>query len=162
MLLLKEAKSLDDDDTMSTVSASDSSFASRVFSVSFAEPLIMATYYRPRTSAEEKSLLFYTDAEYREFRHEYIYGRRQARRKVNFASELVTDVCEFAEEGVKSTLYYSDADLQRYVYESRSLFSSSLLSLCTEDQSLTRHHFPFSLDRFLDEFVESLNESSSP
>jgi hypothetical protein len=139
MLLLRKAKSsLDDDDTMSTMSSSDSSFASRAYSVSFAEPLVTATHSRPRTTPEEKTRLFYTDADYREFRHAYMYGRRP-RRRVLFAAALVSDVRVYAEEGAKASLYYSDEDLQRYVQLLHALlpcFSGA------HESSITHNAFP--------------------
>lgn len=115
---LKQA-SLDCDDAMSVITASsssdDSSFCStRGLSVTFAPTVVSATHYRPRTRREEKSQLFYTDADYRSFRHEFIYGRRRGKR-VNFSSSLVSEVWGYEVDGEKSSLYYSEADLQRCV-----------------------------------------------
>ena len=117
LLCLKEQLSIDDDDTVaSTLSAStsESSLSSRAPSVSFAQPVVTAVYYRPRTTLEEKAKLFYRESEYREFRHEYIYGRRQ-RKRVNFSSKLVSDVWAYDAQGEKSCLYYNQSDLQRCV-----------------------------------------------
>ena len=114
-LCLKPDHLSDDDDTMSTlsfVSSSDSSLDSRGPSVSFAKELVTAIYYRPRTTLEDKSKLFYRDAEYREFRYEYIYGRRQ-RKRVNFSSTLVSEVWAYECEGEKTSLYYNQSDIQR-------------------------------------------------
>ena len=116
LLCLKRKYSHDDDDTMSTLSAtsSDSSFGCGGATVTFAHPLVTAVHYRPRTAQEEKSKLYYREADYREFRHEYIYGRRQ-RKRVNFSSSLVSEVWAYEAEGDKAALYYAQADLQRYV-----------------------------------------------
>ena len=106
--------SLNDDDTMSTLSVGSSDSSLGISSVTFAEPLVTATHYRPRTTLDEKAKLFYRDAEYREFRHEYIYGRRQ-RKRVNFSASLVSDVWAYEAQGDKSSLYYEQCDFQRYV-----------------------------------------------
>lgn len=116
LLCLKGLKShkhsQDDDDTMSTISATSSE--SSLATVSFVQPLVTAVHYRPRTTLEEKAKLYYQDAEYRQFRHEYIYGRRQ-RKRVNFSSSLVSDVWAYEAQGDKASLYYAQSDLQRYV-----------------------------------------------
>ena len=113
LLCLKQSVSLDDDDTMSTLSSSssDSSLSSRGSSVTFSYPLVTEIYARPRTTPEEKSQLFYKDSEYRQFRHEYIYGRRQ-RKRVDFSMNP-PGVWAYEAQGEKSSLYYNQADLQR-------------------------------------------------
>lgn len=114
LLCLKQAMSLDDDDTMSTMSfsSSESFTASGGASVRFSSPLVTEEHTRPRTTPEERSQLFYKDSEYRQFRHEYIYGRSQ-RKRVNFSTNLVSGVWAYEAQGEKSSLYYDQADLQR-------------------------------------------------
>ena len=131
LLLLKNIKShkhQNDDDTMSTISAtsSDSSLAT----VTFVQPLVTAVHYRPHTTLEEKAKLYYQDAEYRQFRHEYIYGRRQ-RKRVNFSSSLVSDVWAYEAQGDKASLYYAQSDLQRYVVfcVGRVIWTVSMISI---------------------------------
>ena len=94
-------------------STSDCSFDFKVSSVTFAEPVVTATHFRPRTTLLEKPKLFYTDAEYRDFRHEYIYGRRRKRKCVTFSSTLVSDAWSYDLQGEKSDIYYNQCDLQR-------------------------------------------------
>jgi hypothetical protein len=122
------SSSTEDDDTMSTLSESTSecSLDFKVSSVTFAHPLVTATHVRPCTTLAERSKLFYTEAEYREFRYEYIYGRRK-RKRVTFSSTLVSNAWEYEAQGDKACLYYGPSDLQR----------------------------------FLDDFVESLNENTT-
>jgi len=110
----KRADSMDDDDTMSTMSSvsSDSSLGSRGASVTFSYQLVTEIHTRPRTTPEEKMVLFYKDSDYRQFRHEYVYGRKP-QKCVNFATNLVSACWTYELEGDKSSLYYSRADLQR-------------------------------------------------
>lgn len=103
-----------DDDTLSTVSSDDDSFASTGGCVvTFAEPLVTAVYERPVTTTAEKFRLFYTDLEYREFRRDFYQSRRKRTSIVHFASDLVTDVYEYSCQGKKNDLFYNEADLQR-------------------------------------------------
>ena len=110
----KQASSMDDDDTMSTMSSSssDSSLVSRGASVTFSCQLVTEIHTRPRTTADEKVQLFYTDSDYRQFRHEYFYGRRPQKR-VNFSTNLVSGVWAYETQGENSALYYNQDDLQR-------------------------------------------------
>eukprot|EP00977_Amphora_coffeiformis_P012373 scaffold3058_cov177-Amphora_coffeaeformis.AAC.10 len=110
----KQASSMDDDDTMSTMSSSSSdiSLGSRGASVTFSYQLVTEIHTRPRTTDAEKLELFYQDSDYRQFRYEYIYGRR-AQKRVNFSTNLVSGVWAYEKEGENSSLYYNQADLQR-------------------------------------------------
>jgi len=119
----------DDDDTASTVSTSESCFdgsdsseSSSCSSVSFAAPLVTAVHHRPATTSAEKRVLFYCDADYREFRTEYfLCGKREPRDPVvTFAETVVSDVhvypCPKMDES-KDALYYSESDLKRFLTE---------------------------------------------
>lgn len=103
-----------DDDTMSTLSATSSNSSLGGANVTFAHPVVTAVHHRPRTTIQEKAKLYYQDAEYREFRHEYIYGHRQGKR-VNFSASLVSEVWAYEVQDDKASLYYAQSDLQRYV-----------------------------------------------
>jgi len=113
----------DDDDTASTASASDSSFSlmsgTGCNNVSFCEPLVTEVHYRPKTSRQDKSTLFYTDHEYREFRREYSlygkYGRDGV--VVSFTDNVVTAVHTYPKPKQPSDLYYSESDLKRFLNE---------------------------------------------
>jgi len=112
----------DDDDTASTVSitddsscsSSDDSLSSTGFSrVTFAEPLVTEVYLRPTTTLHEKHVLYYSDYDYREFRRDYFYRKRES--LVQFDDKVVTDIWEIPTPEEKDALYYSESDLQGYV-----------------------------------------------
>ena len=118
----------DDNHTLGTVSSCDtdsfSSTCSSMSTVSFAPSVVSEVRYRPRTSPEEKSDLFYTEAEYRQFRRDFLTGRRG--RLVKFSARIVTNVFTYPDPAAsadsKDAMFYSEADLQRFLDE----FVSSL------------------------------------
>ena len=70
-LMMNTVSTVNDDDSFST-----SSGDGQLHGVTFATPLVTATFERPRTSSpEEKASLYYTDAEYREFKRAYFFRR---------------------------------------------------------------------------------------
>jgi hypothetical protein len=165
----------DDDETASTISTADdssccssdcltSTSTTRTTLVSFDTPLVSAVYVRPYTTLQEKRLLYYTDLDYREFRRDYFY-RPRGDRLVQFQPTLVTAVYSVpampedatAEGAVaKSDLYYSEADLQGYVF----MRATNVLSFCIQtfdvlSRTATQSSC-FSTHRFLDDFVSSL------
>jgi len=98
---------VNDDDSFSTTSSGDGQLHGGV--VTFATPLVTATFERPRTSSpEEKASLYYTDAEYREFKRAYFFRQRD----VQIHDRVVTDVWEIPVAEEPSELYYSESDLQ--------------------------------------------------
>jgi hypothetical protein len=105
-----------DDDTASTMSSSsDSSVTSSCdsSSVKFAEQLVTHVYERPATTSAQKHILFYSDLDYRQFRRDYSHFRRNRTSTVKFACELVSGIYEYADEGRKDDLFYTESDLQR-------------------------------------------------
>jgi hypothetical protein len=147
----------DDDDTVETLSSSSceddssedadsfSSTCSSMCTVSFAAQVVTQVHYRPRTLLEEKATLYYTDVEYRQFKRDYYYNAhssshssggssassRQPRREV---------VVKFSPQLVSSVWTYSDNTLEN---KENMFYSES------------------DLQRFLDEFVSSLNQSAT-
>jgi hypothetical protein len=105
----KESSRLDDD-TVSLSSGDSSSFSN---SVSFASPLVTAVFERPKTTQEEKHHFYYTDAEYREFRLDCMYGREPRERVVKFDPKVVSKVHTYSIAVNKDILFYSDSDLQK-------------------------------------------------
>ena len=133
-----------DDQTLETINTdeedeSSSSISSSVSSVTFADPLVTEVRYRPVVATiEEKELLFYSDKDYQAFRRDFMRKQRalfraqrqlqrqmqqqqRRRRKVHFPQDnVVTGVFEYVHPGQtpheKERLFYSERDLERYVY----------------------------------------------
>jgi hypothetical protein len=117
----------DDDDTASTTSLADESSCSsstsdccdnastRTTVVSFSNPLVTAVFVRPRTTLQQKRELYYTNFEYREFRRDYFY-RKSGESLVQIHRDVVTAVHEVPVVDNPCDLYYSESDLQGYVY----------------------------------------------
>lgn len=106
----------DDDDTASTVSLADDTSCSSsegCAGVSFASPLVTAVFVRPSTTLQENRALYYTDFDYREFRRDYFYRKRES--VVRFRPDVVTEVREIPMVEQPDDLYYSQSDLQGYV-----------------------------------------------
>lgn len=83
--------------------------------VRFAEPLVSAVHERPSTLPGERHELYYTDAEYKEFRQDYyLYSKRKST-VVQFHPDEVTAVHVVELPDNPSHLYYSDADLQVFL-----------------------------------------------
>jgi hypothetical protein len=150
----------DDDETASTVSCSESC-SSGSSSVTFAEPLVSDVFFRPATSREEKHLLYYCDRDFREFRKEYqSCGKREPRDSVvSFSETIVTGVHLYPPVEDKSALYYSESDLKRYAH-TRHRVATTDAKPRQSDLPQTVPLTPWLLhsDRFLHEFVESLDE----
>jgi len=118
-----------DDDTASTVSITesfdedDSTSSLELPSVSFADSIVTEVRFRPATTPEERKTMFYCDADYREFRKEfYMWGRREPRDPVvSFSDDVVSDVHVYPApanlEEIRSTLYYTESDLKRFLAE---------------------------------------------
>jgi len=108
-MFFKQLVDEDDDQTVSTVN-DDDSFSTTAESsfVTFAAPLVTATYERPTTSPDEKKALYYTDAEYRQFKRAYFYRTPD----VQIHDNVVTDVWEIPVPEEPSELYYTESDLQ--------------------------------------------------
>lgn len=79
--------------------------------VTFVEPLVTHVYERPRTTKEEKRVLFYTDEEYMQFRVDAHCGRRRSR-LVKFADSIVSNVYTVPSHEGNRDLFYSEAELQ--------------------------------------------------
>jgi hypothetical protein len=129
--LLLVSSSFDDDETLETMSMSDDasccsstsstdmnhsndtsrSAAFRV--VTFADPLVTQIHFRPTTTLLEKRELFYSDIDFRTFRRNYHFQRDT---QVGFKEKVVTDVWEIPPVDCPEDLYYSNSDLQRYVF----------------------------------------------
>lgn len=106
--IFKQLIELDEDDqTVSTVN-DDESISIAGSSVTFATPLVTAVYERPVTSLDEKKHLYYTDAEYREFKRNYFFRKPD----VQIHDRVVTDVWEIPVPEEPSELYYTESDLQ--------------------------------------------------
>jgi hypothetical protein len=100
-------------------------------SVSFATSLITDIHYRPRTLRQDKTVLYYCDADYRSFRRD-AYREQQAKQKENnndrqqapaegercvrFQSQVVTKVWEYDYDRNDSLYWYSEAEIQEYVF----------------------------------------------
>jgi hypothetical protein len=132
------AASKDDDDTVSTMysideeesfSSSSSSSCSSALSVSFADPLVTHVYERPSTTLAEKFVLYYADLEYRKFKRDYVHTKRS--------------------RSGGPTVHFSD-DLVSSVHEYDAGSEGTKDDLFYNDSDL---------QRFLDEFVASLNDS---
>lgn len=112
--------SSDDDETASLTSGSDDSTMCIVFeqtTVRFAPEHTTEVHYRPFTTAEEKEKLFYSGEDYVIFRLESRMQRLQLESigVARFAEQPVERIHEY-DQGDCSELYYSQSDLQRYVY----------------------------------------------
>ena len=106
----QHTKKLEDDDTVSTMSASESSL-SMSFGVTFAEPLVTEVHLRPYTTRREKRVLFYQEQDYMEFKRDAFYGRRDT--LVQFADDMVSDVWTIPALENPSEVYYTEGELQR-------------------------------------------------
>lgn len=84
--------------------------------VHFATPLISQVHIRPRTETVDKRSLYYSESEYRRFRREFAQEETEAEAGVVFHENVVTDVWEFEPPKDSSVLYYSEAELQSYVF----------------------------------------------
>lgn len=109
--LYKLHKAETDDDTASTVST-DSSFSN---SVSFAAPLVTQVFERPMTTCAEKRDLYYSAADYKEFRYDLIHGGEPRDKVVKFQPSVVTVVHTYSVSVNKDVLYYSESDLQSFL-----------------------------------------------
>jgi hypothetical protein len=112
-----------DDDTISTVSTSDSDLEdSNSFTdssnggncvVSFSEPLVTHVRTRPYTSSKDKYCLYYSNYDYLEFRREAHGGAERPEKIVKFAENLVTKVEYIIPPEDLGILFYSKEELQR-------------------------------------------------
>mmetsp|Transcript_20512 Transcript_20512/g.29661 ORF Transcript_20512/g.29661 Transcript_20512/m.29661 type:complete len:178 (-) Transcript_20512:323-856(-) len=107
-----------DDDTASTMSGSDSdiSFSSSDPCVTFAEPLVTEVRTRPYTTQQEKTVMFYNEHDYLDFKIE-AYGGKPRNRKVKFAFDIVSDERVFEPCQDSNKLYYTEAELQGFLNE---------------------------------------------
>ena len=136
-----------DDHTLETVNSDEDesslsfSSSSNNLSVSFAEPLVTAVWYRPMVETlEEKDSLFYGEEDYHAFRQDFCRVQRafwrrrqrqqlqsqpqQQQRRVQFPRDsVVTQVHEYTVPSPhnKHDLFYSEQDLERYVKHNESL-----------------------------------------
>mmetsp|Transcript_12764 Transcript_12764/g.18127 ORF Transcript_12764/g.18127 Transcript_12764/m.18127 type:complete len:196 (-) Transcript_12764:439-1026(-) len=121
---------LDDDDTVSTCSLSDSESQDSSYKmVTWAEPLVTDVRERPRTSRNDKSMLYWQEQDYIEMRREATLSRRRSssrqqhqqhqerRRLVKFADCAVTDVWTVPYAENKSQLFYTELELQEFLDE---------------------------------------------
>eukprot|EP00521_Asterionellopsis_glacialis_P013505 CAMPEP_0195294116 /NCGR_PEP_ID=MMETSP0707-20130614/14142_1 /TAXON_ID=33640 /ORGANISM="Asterionellopsis glacialis, Strain CCMP134" /LENGTH=194 /DNA_ID=CAMNT_0040355007 /DNA_START=35 /DNA_END=619 /DNA_ORIENTATION=+ len=123
-----------DDDTVSTCSLSDSESqqdSSLSFKmVTWSEPLVTEVRERPRTSRNDKSVLYWQERDYIEMRHEATASRRRnssrqtrkpksrrTTRLVKFADCAVTDVWTVPYAENKSQLFYTERELQEFLDE---------------------------------------------
>eukprot|EP00526_Cylindrotheca_closterium_P024046 CAMPEP_0113660794 /NCGR_PEP_ID=MMETSP0017_2-20120614/33093_1 /TAXON_ID=2856 /ORGANISM="Cylindrotheca closterium" /LENGTH=192 /DNA_ID=CAMNT_0000575459 /DNA_START=115 /DNA_END=693 /DNA_ORIENTATION=- /assembly_acc=CAM_ASM_000147 len=108
-----------DDDTATTMSYSESSasletcFQKRV---SFVEPLVTETHYRPFTSKRDKYFLHYNEHDYVDFKMEYLTGKGRTR-KVSFQCEDAKVHELPAPAATKQDLFYSEHELQGFLDE---------------------------------------------
>lgn len=79
--------------------------------VHFCTPLVTHMETRPRTTAEDKKSLYYSESEYRRFRREYA-AETNAAGTVIFHDQVVTEVWEYEAPADPSVLYYSETELQ--------------------------------------------------
>ncbi|CAB9527826.1 expressed unknown protein [Seminavis robusta] len=109
-----------DDETASTLSECESftsSSGSLTSCVTFATPLVTATYLRPVTDKREKEVLYYQDADYRQFRMEYRQSLMRRRPSVTFSSNVVSQIHKLPAVENKDEVYYSSAELKRFLEE---------------------------------------------
>ena len=100
-----------DDDTVSTVSATDSDSSLSVSGVSFADPLVTGVITRPYTSLRDKYSLYYSNYDFAEFRRE-ASGVESREKVVKFSPTIVSEVWVTPPVKNASSLYYSKSDLQ--------------------------------------------------
>jgi hypothetical protein len=112
LLLLCKERNKGDDETASTLSASDSDLSFSGNTVTFAESLVTDVYHRPYTTMEEKYVLFYNDVDYADFRRECLSGKRR-NRLVSFADAIVSDVYEIPITKNPEEMFYTEAELQK-------------------------------------------------
>ena len=103
-----------DDETASTTSDSESFQSLNGHSVTFAENVVTEVRFRPYTTLEEKYLLFYNDQDFADFRRESYSGKRH-NRLVSFCDSIVSEVHSIPVTENASQMFYSEAELQKYV-----------------------------------------------
>jgi hypothetical protein len=105
-----------DDETASTLSDCDS-FTSSSESlgsfVTFAAPLVTATYFRPVTGKKEKDALYYRECDYREFRMDFRRSLINRRPSVTFSDTLVSQIQYLPPVDNKNEIYYSSEELKQ-------------------------------------------------
>jgi hypothetical protein len=108
----------DDDETASTLSDSDDasisshSSLSSGCSVSFAAPLVTEVHLRPYTARNERQELFYTEADFRQFRMDFRRSLcEQKRPTVRFSDVIVSHTLPAVEN--KEDVYYSATELKQ-------------------------------------------------
>jgi hypothetical protein len=108
-----------DDETASTLSDCDS-FTSSTESlgacVTFASPLVTATYFRPVTGKQEKEDLYYRECDYRQFRLDFRRSLISRRTSVTFSATLVSHIHHLPSVENKNEIYYSSEELKQYVH----------------------------------------------
>jgi len=115
-LIKQENHSAADDDTASTLSASDSDLSFSGSIVTFAEVVVTEVHLRPYTTMEEKYSLYYNDYDYSEFRRECFSGKRRNRR-VRFADSVVSDVHIISVTENTAQMFYTESELQNFLDE---------------------------------------------
>eukprot|EP00541_Cyclophora_tenuis_P015306 CAMPEP_0116579084 /NCGR_PEP_ID=MMETSP0397-20121206/22064_1 /TAXON_ID=216820 /ORGANISM="Cyclophora tenuis, Strain ECT3854" /LENGTH=176 /DNA_ID=CAMNT_0004108543 /DNA_START=67 /DNA_END=597 /DNA_ORIENTATION=+ len=107
-----------DDDTASTLSASDSDISFSGHMVRFADPVVTEVHTRPYTTPAEKFFLYYTASDYLDFRIDSYNARCSERRKrvIRFADNVVTDIWTVPSlKRHAKDLYYSETELQEFL-----------------------------------------------
>lgn len=105
-----------DDETASTLSDCDSftsSSESLGSCVTFAAPLVTATYFRPVTGKDEKEELYYRECDYRQFRLDFRRNLINRRPSVTFSSTLVSQIRYLPAVENKNEIYYSSEELKQ-------------------------------------------------
>jgi hypothetical protein len=139
--------SCDDDDTEND--SFSSACSSSLCTVSFAVQVVTEVHYRPKTLPEEKETLYYTDVEYRQFKRDYYYrstssschSSSSSGSSSSLSQSRRESVVKFSPQLVSSVWTYSDT--------------------ATLDNKEAMFYSESDLQRFLDEFVASLNQASS-
>ena len=114
LLNLNKHKNMDDDDD--TVSTMLSSCSSLGLGVTFADPVVTEVHTRPYTARLEKRALYYCEQDYLEFKRDYFYGSSRDT-LVKFTETVVSHVWTVPRHEEASEMYYTEAELQRFLDE---------------------------------------------
>lgn len=138
------------DESFTSLSSTSSNNGSN--SVSFAEPLVTNVWYRPIVETmAEKQLLFYSDQDYQAFRLDFVRIQRAAywRRQGYLRQESLLAECNSSPRPRKKMVQFPQDQVVTQIFE--------YAQLTTPEDKKDLFYSEQDLERFLDDFVTSLN-----